>query len=142
MSGRHTAKPFTWVIAFTVAPLWVQDGFALCDERAASMLGHELDCARGDEFSARVLEAPSALQIASIQGYTKDSLGGGQAVRELRDGCPSNGTIHGALITARKLLDSVAFVSVEGDTAAALAKIDAALAAIDARQGEAVEMEA
>lgn len=136
-----TAKPFSWIVRLTVAPLWVADGFTLDDARAHLMLAGAVDCARGDELQAVVLEAPSPLHIANVQGYHGKHPGSGQIVRELIAGTPHTNSIRGALIAARNLLDSVAFVAKEGDTAPALEKIAAALQAIDTRQGEAVEVE-
>lgn len=137
-----TAKPFSWVVRFTVAPLWIQDGFSISDERAHSMLSSEVGYAHGFELGAEVLEAPSPLQIVRMQGYAKEDASGGVVVRELMEGAPRSGLLWNALIAARNLLDSVAFVAKEGDTEPVLAKIAEALAAINARQGERVEIEA
>lgn len=136
-----TAKPFTWVVRFTVAPLWVADGFSISDERAEEILRRALQCATEGEYSACVLEAPSALHIARVQGYVPRHPAAGKAARELMQGVKNSGQIHAALIAARRLLDSVAFVANEGDTAPVLEKIDAALAAIDARQGEPMQFD-
>lgn len=136
------AKPFTWTVSFTVAPLWVQDGFTLSDERALSMLASEIGTAAEGELSAKVLVAPSPADIAKAQGYQKDSMGHIAAVREFREGAPHEGVVASALTQARRLLDSVAFVANEGDTAPILARIDEALALINTRQGAAVAIEA
>lgn len=135
-----TAKPFTWIVRFTVAPLWVQDGFSISDERALQMLANTIGFGSADELQAKVLEAPSALQIARMQGYAPEH--GGRVVRELLAGVGRTGVVHNALIRARDLLNSVAFVATEGDTSGPLERINEALALIDARQGEAVEVEA
>ena len=122
------AKPFTWVVQFTVDPIWVANGFAISDARALDMLAGACSYATiGTELSAKVLHAPSALRIAREQGYSKDDYRSGPVVRELIAGAPNSGNLHRALIAARKLLDSVAFVAVAGDTAKPLALIDSAL---------------
>lgn len=136
------ARPFTWVVSFTVDPLWVQDGFSLTDERAYEMLSSELSHAHGDEFSARVLNAPSALQIARIQGYGPKHPEAKNQIQSLRAACPDDGKVWNALIAARDLLDSVAFVGKEGDTARPLAMIEEALNLMTPRQGEDAECEA
>lgn len=135
------AKPFTWVVRYTVAPLWVQDGFALCNERALAMLAHEIGAGTHDELQAQILEAPSPLHIVRMQGYAKSDARGGAVAKELVDGAAGSGVLREALIAARDLLDSVAFVSTEGDTVTPLAKINAALDAIEPRRGDAVEIE-
>lgn len=50
-------------------------------------------------------------------------------------------SIRSAIIAARDLLESVAFVSEEGDTTLVLEKLNAALEAINPRQGEPIEIE-
>lgn len=133
-------KPFSWIVRFTVSPEWVADGFSISDDRALSMLSSDLSYANSEELSATVLEAPSAIHIANVQGYTKDN--GGSVVRELIKSTPEAGkSIRSAIIAARDLLDSVAFVSEEGDTALVLEKLNAALEEINPRQGEPVEIE-
>lgn len=136
-----TAQPFSWVVRFTVAPMWIQDGFTISDERAHSMLAQAVGGASNSELIAQVLEAPSALQIARMQGYGPQHPKGGHVVRRIIADTPNAGEVHRALIAARDLLYSVAFVANEGDTLAPLALIDTALAAINARQGDAVEIE-
>lgn len=136
------AKPFTWTVTFTVAPLWVQDGFVLSDERALSMLATEIGSAAEGELGAKVLVSPNPTEIAKVQGYQKDSMAHTTAVREFREGAPHDGIVASALTQARRLLDSVAFVANEGDTAPILARIDEALTLINTRQGAAVAIEA
>lgn len=137
-----TAKPFSWIVRFTVAPVWVQDGFSLCDTRAFDMLANELPYANTEELQAAVLEAPSPLAIARMQGYSPKDGKSGELVRELRDGVgPECNGVRNALMAARKLLDSVAFVSQPGDTEKVLAMIDSALDSINTRRGDAVEIE-
>lgn len=128
------AKPFSWVVRLTVDSTWVADGFSMSDERAQRMLASEVGGAMNSELSAVVLEAPAPHEIANVQGYSAPHYRRDAVCDALRDGCPHDGTIYRALRTAKKLLDSVAFVAKEGDTADAIANINAALAAIDARQ--------
>lgn len=137
-----TAKPFTWIVRFTVAPLWVQDGFSISDERAIEMLAASIGFGSSSELQAKVLEAPSALHIARMQGYAPTDYRSGAVVRELLASVGEVGVLHNALIKARDLLNSVAFVATEGDTNGPLDRIRDALALIDARQGAAVEIEA
>lgn len=137
------AAPFTWVVSFTVAPLWIQDGFTISNERAAGMLDQALGgCASADEYSAKVLEAPSAAAIMSMQGYGPTDPRRAKVGAEIIAGMGDAGVIRMALRKARKLIDSVAYVAKEGDKAVPLQFIDEALALIDARQGEPVEVEA
>ena len=126
--------PFSWVVRFTVAPIWVEDGFSLDDDRALSMLAKEIGYGSSEELQAKVLEAPSPLQIARKQGYAPDDFRSGAVVRELQKGHGERGRVRHALIRARDLLNSVAFVSKEGDTRAALEAIQGALDEVDARQ--------
>ena len=135
------AQPFTWVVSFTVAPLWIQDGFTISNEQATEMLGQALSCATGEEYSAKVLEAPSAAAIMNMQGYGPKDPRRAKVGAEIIAGMGDTGVIGMALRKARKLIDSVAFVAKEGDTAVPLQFIDEALALIDARQGEPVEVE-
>jgi len=137
-----TAKPFSWVVRFTVAPLWVQDGFTIDNERALNMLAQAVGAGSADELQANVLEVPSALEIARMQGYGPKDSRGGAVVRELLAGVGEVGQIRSALIKARDLLDSVAFVQTDGDTREVLDRIGEAIALVDARQGAAVEIEA
>jgi hypothetical protein len=136
------AKPFTWVVRLTVSPLWVADGFSLSDERITSMLQSELSSARGDEVSAQVINAPSAFHIARTQGYSVHDPRGRKVIDDLEAGTPKAGEVRSALIAARDLLDSVAFVSQPGDTESVLSKVIAAIEALNPRQGEAVEYDA
>lgn len=136
------AKPFTWIVRFTVAPLWVQDGFTIDNERALGMLARAVGAGGADELSAQVLETPSVLEIVRMQGYGVKDPRGGNVARELLASVGETGQIRSALLKARALLDSVAFVQTEGDTNDALDRIRDALRLIDARQGEPVEIEA
>lgn len=135
------AQPFSWCVRFTVAPLWIQDGFTIDNDRALSMLAHAVGAGSADELQARVIEAPSALQIARMQGYGPQHPQSGRIVREILAGHGETGQVRRALIMALDLLDSVAFVANEGDTNAPIDAIHDALAIIDARQGEPVEIE-
>lgn len=135
------AKPFTWVVRFTIDPLWAQDGFTIGDDRALEMLAQAVGGARSDELSAQVLEAPSPLQLARIQGYNPKDPRSGKVVRDLIADAPHQGQLRGALLKAYQLLDSVAFVAREGDTAPVLESIKRALELIDTRQGEPVDIE-
>jgi hypothetical protein len=136
------SRPFSWVVRFTVDPTWVADGFCMTDERALSMLASEVSGAHGSELSAQVLHAPSALQIVRMQGYEKTDPRSRREIDALIESTPAAGVVHNALIAARDLLDSVAFVAKDGDTSPVLEKLKVALEAIDARQGEAVEVAA
>lgn len=66
-------KFYKWTVEFEVSSTWVEDGFDLTDDRALSMLAHDLRYARGDELRARVTQAPSAKDIRREQGYTDDT---------------------------------------------------------------------
>lgn len=136
-----TAKPFSWVVRFTVAPLWVADGFAMTDERALDMLAKTIGFGTGEELQAVVLEAPSPVHVARVQGYTGKHPNTGAIMRQLAEGTPHDAILRSALMSARRLLDSVAFVAKAGDTSTVLEKIDAALDAVDTRRGEPVLVE-
>jgi hypothetical protein len=139
----NNAKPFSWTVRLTVAPLWVADGFSLCNERALAMLSAEVSHANIDsELEVEVLEAPSPQAIAKVQGYIAKTAAYDEVVQNLKQGTPEAGVLLGALRDARKLLDSVAFVAVEGDTLPVLEKLNAALNAIYARQGAAMPVDA
>jgi hypothetical protein len=137
-----TAKPFTWIVSFTVAPIWVQDGFTIGDLRAFQMLGNVLSQATHDELQAQVLEAPSSLQLARMQGNDKNDPRSGKVVCELDAQVKQTGQLHSALVRARDLIDSVAYVKTEGDKEPVLQQLDEALALIDPRQGKPVDIEA
>lgn len=134
-------KPFTWVVALTIDPTWVADGFSLSDERAHEMLAKEIGGAYNHELKATVLVAPAAVSIAAVQGYKLGTHDYTMQIRGLRNDTPNAKAVPEALLAARALLDSVAFVATEGDTKAVLALLAAALDAIEPRQGKAVEME-
>lgn len=136
-----TANPFSWVVRFTVAPLWVQDGFVLSDEVALDMLAQAIPTGFDTELQAKVLEAPEPLQLVELQGYDAQHPKRGDAVKVIEEGHGEVGLVQDALASARDLLDSVAFVSQEGDTAEVLNKLRRALSALDPRQGEAVPIE-
>lgn len=133
-----SAKPFSWVVRLTVAPLWVADGFAMTDASALEMLGRALPHADLDtELDAQVLEAPMTSEILNVQGYAKDSHSAAHAQAQMDEGTAQAGkSIRAALESARKLIDSVAYVTKEGDTEPVMQQIDAALQAINARQGQ------
>ncbi len=135
------AAPFTWIVKFTVHPMWVQDGFYLSDERALSMLEEELGHASSDELAAEVLEAPSPLQICRMQGYDAKHAEAGRVVREIKDSTPNAGVVREALIKSRDFVNSVALTSGDDGKAQILTQIYAALQAIDCRQGDEVEIE-
>lgn len=69
MSERVRTKPFKWTIEVEVAPVWVEDGFNLTEERAQSVFLRELGWARSDEVTCKVVKAPSRKSIRKIQGY-------------------------------------------------------------------------
>jgi len=129
MDYLMTIKPYTWVVRFDVAPLWVADGFTLSDERALEMLGADLSSANMSfELAARVLSAPSPLRIAREQGYGEQHPEAGKFAREIIDGAPHAYTyfkgvkhidsVERAVNAAIDLLDSVAFVRDENDNTA------------------------
>jgi hypothetical protein len=77
---RHTwcefyglSRRFKWTVEFTVDQTWVEDGFDLTDERALSMLAHDLSSAYGHEIDARVIEAPDQADIRLTQGYPAEA---------------------------------------------------------------------
>lgn len=110
-------RPYTYVVRFDIAPLWVADGFILSDETALAMLAERLDYAcDATELAARVLVAPTSARIEDEQGYRH-----GAIAKSIEDGAPEayenfgENTIVSALIDAIELLDSVAFVRDEND---------------------------
>jgi hypothetical protein len=69
-SLKRKDKAFRWTVEFTVAELWVEDGFNLTDSRALDMLANDLRWANeATELGARVIDAPSDARIAKTQGY-------------------------------------------------------------------------
>ena len=64
-------KKFKWIVEFTVDQTWIEDGFQITNNKALGMLENCLPFARGDEFAAKVLEAPDSKLIRKIQGYGK-----------------------------------------------------------------------
>lgn len=129
-------KPFSWTLRVDVAPVWVADGFTLSDERLLQMLGTELSSAcMSTELAASVIAAPCPVRIVTEQGYTDQHPGTDAAIAEILAGTPratpSAGVLERSLTNAIKLLDTVAFVSHEGDnTAVVLAELHEALALI------------
>ena len=122
-------RMYTWIVKFSVDATWVADGFSLSDDRAHSMLAHEVGGAYNHELKATVLHAPSPLHIVRQQGYGKDTPGVKKVIDELINGAPAakSAPIYNALVAARQLIDSVAFVKQEGDKESVLRKLDAAL---------------
>ena len=63
------SKKLTWTVKLSVAESWVADGFDLTNERALSMLAHDLQFANiGTELSAKVIKAPNKKRIEKLQG--------------------------------------------------------------------------
>ncbi len=62
-------KKYKWVVEFTVAKVWVEDGFNLTKDRAKEMLANDLQYANGSELSAKIIKAPSKKEIRKVQGY-------------------------------------------------------------------------
>lgn len=70
-------KPVTFVVAMTVHPTWIADGFMLTDERARSMLSYDLNGAHNSEIAARVIHVGSGLEYAfgpRLQGFKDRAL--------------------------------------------------------------------
>lgn len=65
-------KRFKWTVEFEVDETWVADGFDLTDERAKDMIEGQLGYAYPHETSAKVVSAPSPIEIRLAQGYTID----------------------------------------------------------------------
>lgn len=97
-----TAKPFTWTVRFTVAPIWIQDGFTISDERALSMLARTIGAGSADELQAVVLECPSPLQIVRMQGYGPKDDRGGPVLREIIAGASQTGHLRTAMLDPRQ----------------------------------------
>lgn len=126
-------KPYSWIVRFDVAPMWVADGFNLSDERALSMLGKTLGYAcMSSELAARVLAGPSALRVAREMGYGANHPASKREINNITAAAPhayaamtKNAevvTLDRALMDAINLLDSVAFVREEGDNTAQVIK--------------------
>ncbi len=107
---------YRWIVAFDVAPVWVQDGFSLSDLRAFDMLITDLEFAQMHEVGAKVIASPSPLRIAREQGYAKSSHKATlAAIREIKASAPHGNALESSIARAIALLDSVAFVRHEGD---------------------------
>ena len=63
-----SARPFKWVVEFSVDPSWVADGFELTQERALAMLASDIGGAYNHEIDARIVRAPTAARIRRVQG--------------------------------------------------------------------------
>ncbi|KSQ21644.1 hypothetical protein APB26_32180 [Pseudomonas aeruginosa] len=132
-AGCQSTLPFSWLIRFDVAPQWVADGFSLTDGRALNMLGLEVSGAcMSTELAASVLSAPRPQRIAQEQGYETDDSRLPTVIGELLAGSPravpGEALVERALISAVTLLDSVAFISTEGDTTEVIEQLTQALA--------------
>jgi hypothetical protein len=102
-----------WVVEFSVDETWVADGFDLTDERAKEMLARDLSYAYGHELDARLLQAPLPLTVAKLQGYP-DSVEVDRVRKNEQLHKPFD--LRGLFVEALAKLDSVAFLSKEGDT--------------------------
>jgi len=126
-----TTLPYTWVVRYDVAALYVADGFTFSDQRALEMLSRETTGCMSTEIAARVLVAPDRVRILKEQGARPDAKGRETIVeKELRIGSPAaynQGTLLDALVSAWALLDSVPFVSKEGDTEEVRSKLKGAI---------------
>lgn len=59
-----------WTVELYVAPVWVEDGFDLTDDRALYMLANDLRFANvGAELHAKVVGRPEDTRVAKLQGY-------------------------------------------------------------------------
>ena len=135
-------KPFTWVVRFTIHPLAIADGFNLSDECALNMILNEIGLLTADEVEAEVISAPDVEGIANAMGYVPGNPGRKRVIDQIRkSNGPYRDLLWDALVDARTLLGSVAYVAEEGDTVKVLRQIDMALQQITARRGEAVEVE-
>ncbi|WP_336983955.1 MULTISPECIES: hypothetical protein [unclassified Cedecea] len=115
--NSEPVSPYTYIVRFDIAPLWIADGFILSDETALAMLAERLDYAcDATELAAQVLVAPNPSRIEDEQGYRH-----GAIAKSIEEGAPEayenfgENTIASALIDAIELLDSVAFVRDEND---------------------------
>lgn len=121
-----TVKPYTWIVRFDVAPMWVSDGFSLGDQRALEMLGRDLGGANMSyELAAQVLAAPSPLRIVREQGYGPKHPDSATEILTMVGEAPhayadmnkkfDGVTLDKAITDAIALLDSVPFVRDEKD---------------------------
>lgn len=62
-------KMYQWTVVFSVDPTWVADGFEMTDDRAHSMIQHEIMGSYDNEVVARVTRAPDPKQIQVEQGH-------------------------------------------------------------------------
>ncbi|EPC4020290.1 hypothetical protein ACRZPD_000265 [Enterobacter kobei] len=132
--NSEPVRPYTYVVRFDIAPLWIADGFILSDETALAMLAECLDYAcDATELAARVLVAPNSARIEDEQEYRP-----GAIAKSIEEGAPEayenfgENTIASALIDAIELLDSVAFVRDENDNSReVLAKLYEALGKVN-----------
>lgn len=127
-------KRFSWIVRFDVAGEWVADGFVMTDEAALDMLSEKISFADADtELAARVIAAPPAMRIANEQGYTVKHPQHNNLCETVMTDSPmayrltKGATLDAAIFDAIALLESVAFVTREGDTAPVLEKLHAAL---------------
>lgn len=130
-------KPFSWVVRFDVAPIWVADGFVMNDTSTLEMLARELGWADvNTELAAAIISAPDAHDILHEQGYQKTNA---EELAEIVEGSPFayqkteySSALKLALMNAIALLDSVAFVRDENDnTAAVLEQLRGVLGLVD-----------
>lgn len=109
--------PYTYIVRFDIAPLWVADGFILSDQIAKEMITASLPYACEDsELAAQVLGAPNPARIEDEQGYRP-----GAIAKSILAASPEaykdfgENSVLGAVIDAIELIDSVAFVRDEND---------------------------
>ncbi|EGP2852964.1 hypothetical protein IYQ62_003029 [Salmonella enterica] len=109
--------PYTFIVRFDIAPLWIADGFILSDQIAKDMLAASLPYACEDsELAAQVLGAPNPARIEDEQGYRP-----GAIAKSILAASPEaykdfgENSVLGAVIDAIELIDSVAFVRNEND---------------------------
>lgn len=65
--GAGKVNPFSWTVTFSVAAIWIEDGFTMDATRAKAMLASVLPFAAPGELSATVVSAPSRLSIRQAQ---------------------------------------------------------------------------
>jgi hypothetical protein len=108
-----------WLVEFEVDEIWVADGFDMTDQGALDMLSSVLGYANiGTELDARIIAGPSAKRVANAQGYRVcDVIKKQRADNKIKHYTenPLIG-IKRVLQNALRKLDSVAFLSREGDT--------------------------
>ena len=116
-SVTEPIQPFTYIVRFDIAPLWVADGFVMNDEVALDMLANHLPYACQEwELAAKVLCAPSPARIEDTQGFKPGSIS-----KVIMQGAPEaykdfgENTVTSAIIDAIQLIDSVAYVREKGD---------------------------